>query len=208
VLQTPDGLHWLTAGNDSRVRLWDARRNRRAPQPPPPQAGRARSRGAPRLVRQRRGGTASAARQGRAGMAVSGERRGEGRFCSCELGLGYGEHRGRSGAAEAAARVRRNLLVNYADTFNRARKVGGPAQGPSLGSPGVEAAGVLLVPCAMLLPMLLHARAGHVWIPCIRRTAPLTKQERERACCAARAGRVARARAPSAPAPRRRGSWR
>jgi len=40
-------------------------------------------------------------------------------------------------AAEAAARARRNLLVNYADTFNRARKVGGPAQGPSQGSLGV-----------------------------------------------------------------------
>ncbi|KAK9835172.1 hypothetical protein WJX81_003251 [Elliptochloris bilobata] len=28
VLQTPDGHSWLTAGNDSRVRLWDARRCR------------------------------------------------------------------------------------------------------------------------------------------------------------------------------------
>lgn len=31
VAQTPDGLHWVTAGNDSRVRLWDARRCRCAP---------------------------------------------------------------------------------------------------------------------------------------------------------------------------------
>lgn len=31
VAQTPDGLHWVTAGNDSRVRLWEARRCRCAP---------------------------------------------------------------------------------------------------------------------------------------------------------------------------------
>ena len=31
VLQTPDGHSWLTAGNDSRVRLWDARHCRRGP---------------------------------------------------------------------------------------------------------------------------------------------------------------------------------
>lgn len=27
ILPTPDGLHWLTAGTDNRLRLWDARHN-------------------------------------------------------------------------------------------------------------------------------------------------------------------------------------
>lgn len=27
ILPTPDGLHWLTAGTDNRLRLWDAQHN-------------------------------------------------------------------------------------------------------------------------------------------------------------------------------------